>query len=64
MLEKIVVALASGAFSAVLAYGLAANRYAGRLDAIERAVQRIEQHLYRTVPPIHHPQKGASHGTT
>lgn len=47
--EKIIVALVSAIAGGVLTYAAKALTIEGRLDGIEKAVQRIEQRLY-TVP--------------
>ena len=48
--EKIIVALLSAMLGGLGTYGLKAITIEGRLDAIERAVIRIEKRLYPDTP--------------
>lgn len=55
MLEKITVAVASALAGGVLTYTTKALTLEGRIDAIERSVQRIEHRLFPpTNPPENH----------
>lgn len=46
MLEKIIVAMVSAVAGGVLTYAVKAVAIEGRLDGIERSVQRIENRLF------------------
>ncbi|MBN9407633.1 MAG: hypothetical protein J0H69_00660 [Burkholderiales bacterium] len=45
MMEKVATALVSALCGAVLTYGVKAIAIEGRMDAIERSLQRIETRL-------------------
>lgn len=46
MLEKIIVAMVSAMAGGLLTYGTKGLTLEGRIDAIERSVQRIEMRLF------------------
>lgn len=62
-MQRVAVALVSALAGGVLTYTVKALTIEGRLDGIERAVQRIEQRVYQLPgppAPPHQPEQPAA----